>query len=350
MTAAPSVTGIDPAFPWGSNEPSLRARIAVALAVALVAAVLHYFRAAEVGGNSDFAAVWEGARAMINGDNPYVTIGPGRKVDLPWPTRYPAPAFVAALPLLMVPLHAASTVFTLVSAGLLAFGATSGSWHRLPALASIAFFTSAQLAQWSLLYSAALFLPFLACVSVVKPPTALPILASAREPSSAVWAFFGATVFTASSFWLMPGWPSDWLDVVRASDNFKVPITLPGGSLIALVLLKWRRPEAWLVFVAACTPQTSNPYNSLVLLFVAATYREACVLSLLSSVSWLAMAYATSGSPRGAKDFVDIVHVAACFLPVTIAILRRPNNGPEPWWLGKILRWRARVILRFEGR
>jgi len=346
-----SIPGLDPAFPWGSNRPTTAQRVAVALVIAAIAAVAHYFRAAEVGGLSDFGAVWQGARVLLDGGNPYTAIGPGREIEMPWPTRYPAPAFVAAAPLTLLPLHSASTLFTFVSTALLTFGATAGSWHRLAAFPSIAFITSAQLGQWSILFSAALFLPFLSILAVVKPPTALPVLAAARDRHSVKLAIAGAVVFGSVSFMLFPQWPAAWLEVVEASDNFSIPITRFGGPAILLVAIRWRRPEAWLILAAACTPQVAHPYNSLVLLFVAATYREACVLSLVSSAAWLGMAVLIQG-----QNSVEMrgelwgTLIAFCYLPATIAVLRRPNADLQPWWLGKLLPFFSRIILIGRGR
>lgn len=350
MTDFGSIPGLDPAFPWGSNRPTVAQRIAVALCIAAVAAVAHYLRAAEVGGLSDFGAVWQGARVLLDGGNPYALIGPGREIEMPWPTRYPAPAFVAAAPLTLIPLHSASTLFTFVSTALLVFGATAGSWHRLAAFPSIAFFTSAQLAQWSILFSAALFVPFLCILAVVKPPTSLPVLAAARDRHSVKLALAGAIVLLSVSFMLFPQWPAAWLEVVEASDNFSIPITRFGGPAILLVALRWRRPEAWLILVAACTPQVAHPYNSLILLFVAATYREACVLSLVSSVAWLGTAMFIQGQGSvGMRAELWGTLIAFCYLPAVIAVLRRPNVDPQPWWLRKLLPFFHRIVVYFRA-
>ena len=271
---------------------------------------------------------------------------------MPWPTRYPAPAFVAVAPLTLLPLHAASTLFTFVSAGLLAYGATAASWHRLPAFPSIAFFTSAQLGQWSILFSAALFLPALSFLAIVKPQTSFPVLASATRRLSLMPAVLGASALIVLSYLLLPGWTERWLDVVRASDNFRIPIAQFGGPLIAVVLLRWKRAEAWLVLVAACMPQTMNPYNALVLIFVATTYREASVLSLISSVAWLggAVVLAEGGAGFSKQQVLTAVMLGGCYFPAAIAVLRRPNAEPSPWWLREFSPLVRRLILSRSGR
>jgi hypothetical protein len=96
----------------------------------------------------------------------------------------------------------------------------------------------------------------------------------------------------------LPDWPREWLKLIGSTDYFTPPILRVGGVLVALVLVRWRRQEAWLIFIAACMPQTWYPYNGLLLLAVAATYREACVLSLFSSASWMAVYLFVPGEMR----------------------------------------------------
>jgi hypothetical protein len=326
--------------PWGSNEPTLNQRIVFAIAVGLLGALMHFVRAAETGGHSDFSTLWYGARMLMGNDNPYLAIGPGRQIDLPSVPNYPAPAFVAALPFALFPVHLAGTLFVFFSTGLLAFGCTRDSWHRVPLFPSIAFATTAQLGQSSMFFAAAAFIPALAAFALVKPQASLPIAGSAVDRSTIAWAALGSIVLVLVSFMLMPEWVPHWTSVLRATDHFTSPIVRFGGPAIALVLLRWRRPEAWLVFLAACTPQTWYPYNSLILLLVAMTYREACVLSLVSSAGWIIAALTSGSDTRSAetREIMGAMLVAACYLPATIAVLRRANDGVLPFWIRCLLR------------
>jgi hypothetical protein len=82
-------------------------------------------------------------------------------------------------------------------------------------------------------------------------------------------------------------------------------------------------------------PQTWYPYNALILLVVAYTYREACVLSLVSSAAWL-IAYAFFvGEWRSEQTqrVLTLVLIGFCYLPAVIVVLRRPNHGTPPIWL-----------------
>ena len=296
---------------------------------------MHYFAAGRNGSLSDFSILWFGSKVLASGGNPYSMIGPHSAIELPSAVFYPAPALVATLPFTLIPVRFAGTAFVFISAALLAFGATRDGWHRLPIFPSIAFMTSARLGQVSALMCAALFIPALTFFSVVKPQASIPILGASRKSREWIMASIGAVVLSAISFALFPEWPREWLNTLSKADYFRPPIMTIPGALIGLVLLRWRRPEAWLVFVAACLPQTWYPYNGLILLTVAATYREASVLSLISSFAWLITYAFLIGEWRSpeTRAVMQNVLIAFGYFPAALVILRRENSGPEPFWL-----------------
>jgi hypothetical protein len=315
--------------------PTAVQRILVALAIASVAAAMHYSGNASDGGLSDFSILWYGSKVLAEGGNPYDLIGPHRSIDLPSSVFYPAPALVALMPFALIPSRLAGTVFIFLSAALLVYGATRDGWHRLPIFPSVAFMTSARQGQLSAFICAALFIPALSFFSVAKPQASLPILAAARSVRPWLLAIAGGILFTLISFLLLPNWPAAWWKSLAAADYFRPPIMTIPGAFIALVLLRWRRPEAWLVFVAACLPQTWYPYNGLILLTIGATYRESAVLSLVSSSGWLI----TYGwlieewrSPE-TRAVMQLMLILLGYLPAVILVLRRKNEAPTPIWL-----------------
>jgi hypothetical protein len=326
-------------FPWGKGTPSITKRVIFAVAVGLVAFAMHYFRPSGNGGLSDFSGVWYGSGMLLHGENPYPVIGPGRAIDLPSYLYYPAPALVAVAPFTLLPVGFAGAAFIFISAALLAYGSTRESWYLLPMFVSVPFMNAARLGQWSIILTAALFIPWLAFLAAAKPQTSLPVLFGARSRKTILAAAAGAVLLTALSFILLPGWASSWLAELETSEHFRPPILSIGGAAILLVLLRWRRPEAWIVLSAACVPQTWYPYNTLILLAVACTYREACILSLLSSAGWLAGYYFAPGNSRLPETqmlFRNIM-LAFCFLPAVIVVLRHRNEGTSPAWLRSII-------------
>jgi hypothetical protein len=325
-------------FPWGDNHPTVRQRVLVAGIIAVTAASMHWFRGGVSGGASDFSMLWYGAKALLAGDNPYALIGPGRQIDLPSTLFYPAPALAAVIPFTVIPYEIAGALFVLISAWLLAFGATKDGWQLLPIFPSVVFLSTARLGQWSILITASLFIPSLAFFAIAKPQGFLPVILSSRKRGTWIASAIGAIALLAISFMLFPHWVEAWWAQLGTTDYFSAPIASWRGIAIATLILRWRRSDAWLVLVAACMPQTWYPYNGLILLCVATTYREASVLSLLSSAGWFAaFLFLSAGfrSPETRVGFESIL-IALGYLPATILVLRRSNTGPGPAWLERL--------------
>jgi len=90
-------------------------------------------------------------------------------------------------------------------------------------------------------------------------------------------------------------------------------------------------------------PQTSYPYNVLILLTLARTYREACVLSVLSTLGSLPMLKTATHDFEGLRIMGDLM-VASAYLPATLMILRRPNDGEPLWWMQIATELRDKII------
>lgn len=319
-------------FPWGANKPTRIQRLVFALSIAAFCAAflsIKYDRFPHT--RSDFSQARFGAEAIVHGANPYVLSGPGRTFDNPRPVLYPATAFVAAIPFLLVSDHAAAVIFVTLSAFLLAYGATAKSWHLVAMFPSIAFLSSIQFAQWSPLMTAAVFLPWLAFFGAIKPQSILPVALSSERWTQTVVALVGGILLLGLSIFLYPDWPREWLSAVSGNRDLTPPLFRLGGPVILLALLRWRRPEAWLVALSACMPQTWGWYNTLVLLTVAGTYREACVLSLVSSAGQLlALYFSGFSSQPESYGLWGAAMVAFAYLPATIVVLRHGNEGNPP--------------------
>jgi hypothetical protein len=175
---------------------------------------------------------------------------------------------------------------------------------------------------------------------MAKPQGFLPVILSSRQGRTWLASIVGAIVLVGLSFVLFPHWVGAWWGQIGTTDYFSAPIAGWRGIAIAAVILRWRRADAWLVLVAACMPQTWYPYNGLILFCVATTYREASVLSLLSSAGWFAayaFLFAGFRAPDTRLGFESIL-IAFGYLPATILVLRRTNIAPGPVWLDR--RWK----------
>jgi hypothetical protein len=304
----------------------------------MAAALVHTTYWAIPNFHSDFEQSWFGASALLHGANPYALVGPGRAFEWPWRLFYPPTALVAVSPLTLFSPEFASVVFVWTSTFALALGVTATSWHRLPLFASASFVYSARLAQWSILFTAALFIPALATLVIAKPQSGFAVLISSVSRQTWKWAGVGALILLTVSLGLAPTWPAQWWESVRSATDVTPPIIWLGGPLVFLALLRWRRPEAWVILGLACVPQTIGWYGALTLLAVPRTYREACVLSLVSTMGVMITDLVTSS----ASTFQESLRIngglmiAFCYVPAVISVLRSPNQGESPVWLQRL--------------
>lgn len=322
-------------FPWGANTPSRPQRFAVAVVIAIAATILvaTQFRL-NPGQHSDFGPVWFGARAFVAGSDPYQLIGPGREFNW-WNLTYPATTLVAMIPFAVFSNEALATIlFVCLSTVTLVWGSTGDGWHRLPAFASLAFVIAAAAGQWSILLASSFFLPVLSIFWIAKPTLGIAIAAATPAARSLIIGLVAAVCLLGVSLLVLPHWPQDWISNVSASSHFMAPIARGAGFAIAANLLRWRRPEAWLVFILACAPQSPGVYDLLLLLvIVPATYREACVLSLASTAGGLLLNLVPPVHPAEWESARGMLIVVTSYLPATVIILRRPNEGELPAWL-----------------
>lgn len=316
-----------------STAPSTSRRVWFALLMAAVGGGFAALRISLMPGPADFAPVWYGAHSLLHHINPYTTFGPGLSFNYDWHLYYPATAFVAALPLGMLSEAQAAIIFAELAAGLLAFAVTRDSWDRAWIFFSASFITAARASQWSPLMGAAFLLPALGFVLVCKPNIGLSIGASTDSSKTLRVALIGGALLVVISLALLPTWPLDWWHSVQTGSELNAPITRAAGFLIALALLRWRQPEARLLFAFACVPQTSSWYETLVPLLVARTKREMQVMVFASGVGYIMQIVLLSRQREIATTDIGILIVVFIYLPALAIVLRRPNEGPLPAWM-----------------
>lgn len=319
-----------------ATRPGLAARIAVAALIGSAGALLNYveFLRAGASHHSDFSPLWFSAIAVLHGQNPYLLVGPGKMFNVPWPLYYPTTAFVTLAPFAWFSERVASVAFVLIASSLIAFGITRDSWHRLPLFLSASFVIAARAAQLSLLVVAGLCVPAVAWVIVAKPNFSVALVSLTTSKRTLVIAVTGGTLVLALSLFLFPAWLRDWLPMVLATKQFTMPIARWGGVLVLAALLRWRRPEARLIVAMALIPQTLYWYEGLALLLVPSTLLESLILSLVSSLGFVVERVLVGWQANVAFRDVGSLMIAFLYLPATLMVLRRPNEGPIPGWLG----------------
>lgn len=303
-------------------------RIALAIVLGGLAAALVATRsAAHV---SDFDHVLAAARALRAGASPYAAVGPGRAFFWPWGLYYPLPAVLVAWPVSYLPVVAARATFFGLSTALLAFAITRDGFHRLPLFASGAMLAAAGVVQWAPLVTAAALLPWLSALLVVKPNLGAALWLASPSRRAAV----GGAVLLLASLAVWPTWVAEWLVALSQNRHMRPPLLSWAGPPLLLALLRWRRPEARLLLLLACVPQTVALYDTLPLFLVPATWLESAALALLTHLAQLTtLRLGPYSSFESFSRVASQVNVALVFLPCLVMVLRRPNRGEVPDWI-----------------
>jgi hypothetical protein len=329
-----------------SLPPSRRQRIAAAVALSVIFATgaVAFTTRAEAG-PSDFSQLWAGARAAVGGTNPYPLIGPGRPVYFFTPLSYPLPGVLSVTPLGILPLHLAEFTFVALGFGLTAYLLTARAWYPLLTLASWPAVAAALIVQWPPLLLAAATVPMLAWLTFAKPTVGL---AYAFYQPTTAWlksAVIGSACLLTLSFLLVPEWVGAWAANLREvptadmggsvlSDLYDLPLRRPAAFVVLLAASRWRRPEARLLLVLTCVPQTM--YGHELLPIVALVPRRPFETALLTAGSWLvAIAYfdtRRSGTQLASLEHAGSVSVWAVLIPATFFVLTRRNEGTLPSW------------------
>jgi hypothetical protein len=297
-----------------------------ALAAALAAGVTLLLAAQHPGQARDFDQFWVAARALLSGHSPYGLIGPGRPFDWRWPFVYPLSSALVVVPLSALPVVVARACFVGLSVGLLAY-ARRGIL-LLPLLVSQPFVNALWNAQWSPLLTAAILLPGLAWLAIVKPQTGVAILAY-KPARRTMWiAVAGAAALCSLATVLQPGWIREWLEVLRSAPPHVPPILRPGGFVLLLAIFRLRLPEGRLLLVLALMPQTAMWYTALPLFLIPKTLAEGTILAGLSQIAFLLTAVVPVGPSWPEQErLVGLLMLGALYIPCLIMVLRRPARA-----------------------
>jgi hypothetical protein len=311
-----------------SHRPTLITRVAVGCAIGcLVFFVTHAFLAAQPARimAADFTFWWRAARALMDGQSPYSVIQATGPYPFSDPFYYPLPAALVTWPLAWMSARTAAATFTGISSALLAFGLCRDGYARLPLLLSAPMASAILVGQWSPLIMASAVLPAFGWLVVAKPNLGIAVFL--YRPS---WvAVLGGSALLVVSWMVLPGWLSQWRQVVAHTPLHYPPISLLGGPILLLALLKWRTPEARLLLAMTLLPQSYFFYDQLPVLLVCRTVGESALLASLSVAGLLLAEHAHGAATRAVVEHVNAMFtMALIYLPALVILLRRPSDEP----------------------
>ncbi len=277
---------------------------------------------------SDLAPVWAAARAFLRGENPYEAIRPGTPYYIGFRMLYPLTAVVVLLPLALAPLRWADPIFVGLGFALFTWAITRGRrvTPAIVALVSVPALMTLQTSQWSLLLTGAALVPWLGFLLVAKPTIGLALFAAYPDRRSAA----GCAALVAAATLLAPGWINDWRASFAGAPHIVAPILRPGGLLILLAALKWRRSDAQLLVALGCVPHTTALYETIPLFLIAESWLQAFALWALALGAYVmqrATGPYTSQEAYWASGAQWIVLLM--YLPCVALVLRRPNVRRE---------------------
>jgi hypothetical protein len=315
-------------------------RIIVALAIAAVGVAYAAHVQATVTHPLDFDHLYMAARFLLERRDPYRLIGPGREYDWPFPYfLYPLTTAVFFAPLTVFSIPTARLLFAGLSATLYlyALGLQPGSRWRYVTALSKPFQATMITGQSSFLLASMVMFPAVAALAAVKPNIGAAVVGSSFSSRSFRFAVVGGLVLLATSLALQPNWPMEWLGAMREDPFRSSAVMRPGGFFLLLAALRWRRPEARLLFALSVVPQTLGMYDALLLFWIPRRASEYVALVALSHFAFL-MVY-NDGSIHRINDFVfamgtSIVHWL--YLPTLAMVLLRPNTGTVPRWIERV--------------
>jgi hypothetical protein len=276
---------------------------------------------------SDFDQLWVAGRALLHGSDPYGAVAQAR-INLGYPLYYPLPAVVLTLPLALLPLHAARLAFGIICGFIAGYGLQRCGLYALLVVASPLFQTPIIQGQIAPAITGAAMVPTLGFLLVAKPTIGLPLWISRPSRRAAI----GAIALVVLTVVVWPWWPKAWLAAIQVAPHIRPPLMRPGGILLLLGALRWRRPEGRLLAAWAFMPHTEALYDLMPLFLVAASVPDALALVVCSWVALLghAMIAQTGGADLSVRIAAQWpMTLALVYIPALILVLARPNTAPQ---------------------
>jgi hypothetical protein len=288
----------------------LKARIATSALIGTATAIFCTFLLQHFHqGAADFTWTLRLSEHLLRRENPYLT-----PLE-----QYPLFAGFVGLPFLALSPEWAAGAFYGLSAGVLAFGLSRESWHRLLVLLAYPFWAGILAAQWAPILTAAAFFPLLLPVTLMKPQVGLPVAVTHFTRRG----MLVCAIVIAASLAIMPRWPWWWLHQLGNYQHF-IPMWVWPGPLLGLALIRYRQREAWLLLTAALMPQRWF-FDAFTLWLIPKSRRE---IILTCALSWGAGIWRWYYAPH---NFTEVGRVAVIFLylPMLVVVLWPSNRNPS---------------------
>jgi hypothetical protein len=233
---------------------------------------------------------------------------------------YPLTAGIITYPLRWLPPEIAAGVFWGISSGLLAFALTRDGYVRLLVFLSCPYWAGLLTVQWSPIIAASAFFPLLLPVTLAKPQIGLPVFLTHPSKKGAI----GGIALVVLSIAIRPDWPLLWIRQASVGYAHFLPLfVLPFGPLLLLALARYKNRDAWLLFLMALMPQRWF-YDQLILWLIPKS-RSEIVWTIF--FSWGALYWRLHGVPT--IHSVAIVTVLLIYLPMLAVVLRRPRESRQ---------------------
>lgn len=309
------------ALPDTSDPPSREWRAKVALAAGLVACVfvVLVYRRQQPGTISDWDPTFVATQALLRGESPYQAI----QVP-PWPNwlLYPLPALLVTAPFTWIPLPLARGIFAGLGTAVFTWVITRRHRWTLYFLLSGSMLWSWLVVQWPPLLIAAALTPALSWLLAVKPTTGFALWSGWPNRIAVI----GGLLFLGLTLVVRPGWIPEWLASVSKTPH-EPHLLRPGGFLMLLGLLRWRRPEGRMLAVLSLVPQTTALYETLPIALVCRNRPEAAAFAGLTMLAHLLFLVGPQGPWPVGAGYQWWVLLALVYGPAIVLVLRRPNTA-----------------------
>jgi hypothetical protein len=315
------------AMPESATEvPSVRWRLAAAVTAGVAAAlfVIALYGRQTAGVVSDWDATWVGASAYLRGESPYAAV---QMPPWPWRINYPLPAILLSAPFALLPLELARGVFMGLATAIFTFVITRRAPWSLYFLISGAMLWSWIAVKWEPLLVAAALTPGLGWLLVAKPTMGFALWAAYPRRAAVV----GGLILLALSSVLYPSWIGEWLGSLAGTPH-RPHLIRPGGFLLLLGLLRWRRSEGRLLAALCIIPQTTALYEVLPLALLAVNRTQAAMFAGITMAAHLVYLLGPQGPWPVGAEFQWWVMLTMIYLPALVIVLRRPNESRADHW------------------